>query len=74
MLATVEAFQSARVRQEMVIKMSRKEGELKKEGRWFGQSTLLKRCLMQTIETNTKKILSEYNKHQAMASSDLEPR
>ena len=56
----------------MVIKMSPKEGELKKQGRWFGQSMLLKRCGMQTIETNTKKFLSGYNKHQAMTSSDLE--
>ena len=50
MLATVESLESSRVLNETVIKLSRKEGELKAEGRWFGQTTLLNRCRMQTFE------------------------
>ena len=40
MLATVEALSLNVSRKEIVIKLTRKEGELKKEGRWFGQTTL----------------------------------
>ena len=72
MLATVEAFSLSIVRKEMVIKLTRKESELKKEGRLFGQTTLANRLQMQTIEANTKKFLSNYNKHQAMTLGDLE--
>ena len=72
MLATVESLESTRVMKETVIKLSRKEAELKAEGRWFGQTTLLNRCRMQTIEANSKKFLLHYNKHQAMTLGDLE--
>ena len=72
MLATVESLESSRVMNETVIKLSRNEGELKAEGRWFGQTTLLNRCRMQTIEANSKKFLQRYNKHQAMTLGDLD--
>ena len=63
---------SPRVQNKMVLKLSRKEGELKKEGSWFGHSNLLKRCRMQTIEGTTKMLWADYNPYKALTATHLE--
>ena len=63
---------SPRVQNKMVLKLSRKEGKLKKEGSWFGHSTLLKRCRMQTIEWKTKMLWADYNPYKALTATHLE--
>ena len=68
----VNAVDSIDLQNFLVIKHSRKEGELKIWGRWFGQTTFSNRLRMQQVEKNTRSFLSIYNSNQSMTLSALD--
>ena len=67
----VNVMDSIEFDQHLVIKHSRKEGELKIWGRWYGQTTFPNRLRMQQVEKNTQSFLSLYNPNQSMTLSAL---
>ena len=52
----------------LTCKLTRKECELKKEGRWFGQTTFYRRLQLQTVEYNTKRYLKKFIPNQPMSN------
>ncbi|QPB73986.1 RdRp [megalopteran chu-related virus 119] len=55
-----------------VIKLTQKEGELKEEGRLFGQSPYVERARRCILEFNISRLMEKYNKHQAMTLTELQ--
>lgn len=60
------------VGKDLIIKLSRKEGEMKPDGQRFGQTTSENRFRMQIMEYNVKRFQAEYDPQQAMTPSHIE--